>query len=429
MSTYALEQLEIVGFADALTEDMVPCVVPPVFRFKDNKEQFLFPPFSIVNRQVETGTIGNRKEFERFLSQEEITPIEPTIPAAANHELWIDMGMEPRYQFYDEKDTNFRRMTALGKRMAEDALKAGDLDKAREACRMAFNANNNDIDVLVLRSLVYERSDESELIEVMQDLATDVCGVETFQFLLAKKRGALQSNPAEVNKMVRRPETTTVPGSHGRKIWIPALAAAVIITAIAVGAMFYGQHLAAKAYRAEIAASKALYYQGLDQMIANAASNEQSARERSEDELDTTIADVMAELQTRGQNLKKKEIVTKEDLVSLQRLQVVESAASGNIHRKITNLEINGTIYGQKELPAAFKLLRELIELGGSGGSGESSGSLMSIRNESRDDDCVNPGWGCASIKMEILEGNRKKLIQIYIKSEPRTPNPKRDYY
>ena len=41
-----VDELEIVGYANVLNDDMLPSVVPPVFRLRSDTKRVLLPPYS-----------------------------------------------------------------------------------------------------------------------------------------------------------------------------------------------------------------------------------------------------------------------------------------------------------------------------------------------------------------------------------------------
>ncbi len=74
--THLVKDLEIVGYANSLNESLVPRVVAPIFRYRDDVEVLLFPPFEIPGENVLGGTTGSVAEMQEMIDSGRATGIE-----------------------------------------------------------------------------------------------------------------------------------------------------------------------------------------------------------------------------------------------------------------------------------------------------------------------------------------------------------------
>ena len=95
--THLVTDLEIIGYANSLDESLVPRVVAPIFRYRDDVETLLFPPFRIPEDHVLGGTIGHIAEMQGLIDSGQATKIDTPIPAQLSQSLWINSEMEPVY--------------------------------------------------------------------------------------------------------------------------------------------------------------------------------------------------------------------------------------------------------------------------------------------------------------------------------------------
>lgn len=125
-----LEDLEIVGYSDVLTADLVPRIVPPVFRFCAAPRRLVIPPFRLVDDHVEGGIEGDESDLDRFVGNEQATRIQQPIQARPKHHLWIDEHFKPQYGPEEEVIEQLRAMAKKEIRLAWDAVHTKDFEKA-----------------------------------------------------------------------------------------------------------------------------------------------------------------------------------------------------------------------------------------------------------------------------------------------------------
>jgi len=181
--TIDLGDLDVVGYAESLTREMVPHVVPPVFRFRDDPHKIVFPPFRIREDRVEGATVGTVADLERFTTCGDVTCIEP-FDAKPDHDLWIDEEMVLRYQPHTTIRGTFSEIVRQRIDEARQAIRDDRLDEAKQALRIAFNADNRFLDVLVLEAVVYRLEGNGGFFEVLQELAEPICEESTFRHLV-----------------------------------------------------------------------------------------------------------------------------------------------------------------------------------------------------------------------------------------------------
>lgn len=169
----SIETLDVIGFADRLEPGTLPAVVPPLFRFRDEPQRILVPPFSLADGHVWRATERCFPEIEILRDQGEITLFEDPFPARADYELWFDNGGARRYE---------PLLVALGKRRdfardafgrARVAFRQNRLDEAERLCTAAIAANDNSVDAFVLKAAIRARWGDAAGKELMIDLASD----------------------------------------------------------------------------------------------------------------------------------------------------------------------------------------------------------------------------------------------------------------
>lgn len=165
-----LSELEIVGYADVLSKDMVPFIVPPVFRFKDS-EKALLPPFDLVGAYVVDGVPSHISELQRLEEQRRITLLDTVIHAEAEHQLWLDEAMNPQYEPQDDAADHLQEKSlALGKQ-AIAAFKEGDQDTAARLAAQALAADDTHDGCWALVAAMHRLNDREEEEELITESA------------------------------------------------------------------------------------------------------------------------------------------------------------------------------------------------------------------------------------------------------------------
>jgi hypothetical protein len=149
-TTTPLEALEIIGYADALDAGDWPVVVPPVFRFKDEADSILAPPFKLDGEHVIGGSMESHQCFLDWERNGRVTRITAR-PARPEHELWVDLDGNPQYEPSPQVWQQLRQMAKDFVVEAENALQRGDLPGAEERAQRAANADERNLNALAIQ--------------------------------------------------------------------------------------------------------------------------------------------------------------------------------------------------------------------------------------------------------------------------------------
>jgi len=141
-----IKGLEIIAYADKLSSEFVPKVVPPIF-YNPSEKVIIPPPFHLEGEFVSTdNVIGGYQDYETMIkdwtSRFNITLINPKIPAQPNHELWIDEKMKPHYDTFEEAERIFLEKSKDYCRQGLEHLTSGNLKAARKSYGRALCADD-----------------------------------------------------------------------------------------------------------------------------------------------------------------------------------------------------------------------------------------------------------------------------------------------
>jgi len=175
-----LLDLDIVGYADTLTPDLLPRVVAPIYRRRSQPDQFLLPPFRIEEGSVVGFVRSDGVDFEQAIAEGRATRIE-TIPAIGDHQLWIDRDSLPRYEPRGNVAVYMRTLAKEEVRNAKEALKKGDYEEASRLAQVALAADERCLDALLVKAIVQRRLERQEEVEVLREIAEVVAPNIDFQ--------------------------------------------------------------------------------------------------------------------------------------------------------------------------------------------------------------------------------------------------------
>jgi hypothetical protein len=196
-----LDQLEIVGYADVLGPESVPHIVAPIFRFRDDPDTFLFPPFRLVGNEIVGATRGSRLDMVSFVATGQATGIDPAIIPLPEHELWIAQDMRARYEPAVQAEENLRKIAFDAIEGARLALAGGDLVEAERLCSTAVAADDRLPEPLPIKGAIYALRREPERVKAMRIMAGLHCTPQGFDMqvnaiLQALGHGQAQDRPS-----------------------------------------------------------------------------------------------------------------------------------------------------------------------------------------------------------------------------------------
>ena len=181
---YTLNKLDVVGYANVLTDDTVPSVVAPIFRHKDNKQEYLFPPFTIDNNQLLNSTVSTERDFQRLINESRVTSLPAPVPAKSNYELWIDEKMEARYERATRAHKNLTGLAVKYTEQAEEKLQKGLLEDADFLCSRAISAKENYIEAWAIKAAIRKKQGRHQNFEFLADAVSIYCSKNAFSTLV-----------------------------------------------------------------------------------------------------------------------------------------------------------------------------------------------------------------------------------------------------
>ena len=81
-----VDDLEIVGYGNVLNHDMLPSVVPPVYRLSDDPKRALLPPYFFNASLLCNATEVSQSELEILRDSNEVTLFDDVFAAHAGFE-------------------------------------------------------------------------------------------------------------------------------------------------------------------------------------------------------------------------------------------------------------------------------------------------------------------------------------------------------
>lgn len=167
----SLSDLVVVGYADALPTTMRPVRLPPVFRWRDNPDGFLLPPFHLNAGVVYNGTEVHGAEAARLEEDERITLLGGDgWFAQPEHELWMDVEGEVRYQPRRQVDEALRRIYDHHFDLAETAFRDRRWDEAERLCGICILADEGKLEPYFMKAAILQSLGRPRGVERLREI-------------------------------------------------------------------------------------------------------------------------------------------------------------------------------------------------------------------------------------------------------------------
>lgn len=189
-----LDELEIVGYANVLKKNMLPAVVPPVFRFKAGGDGLL-PPYRLSAGFVLNGTRTSAAEVAGLEARGEITLFNSPLAPSPDFEMWVDQEFGCRYEPMEEARTHLGGIASTAIAEARRALGDGDLEQAEEQASIAISANDRRVEPLAIKAAIRRIQQDRAGERLMASLAGAMLGQEAFQALVDSYVGPVAIMP------------------------------------------------------------------------------------------------------------------------------------------------------------------------------------------------------------------------------------------
>lgn len=185
-----ITDLEVIGYANRLTETTRPAVVPPIFRLKSDPARIFLPPYVIQEGFVCSATETTLAELARLDGAEEATSFGQFLPASRDYELWIDEDGAPRYEPIAVAHAHLREIASRSIGIAVAALARGDDDGAKRACRTAISADDRLIEPLAIIAAIARRRNDRSTDRLMGKLAENRATPSGFEIMVKGYMGS-----------------------------------------------------------------------------------------------------------------------------------------------------------------------------------------------------------------------------------------------
>ena len=205
-----LSDLKIIGHADRFSSEALPCMTTPVFCRVTDQQQILFPPFRLDDHYVYQGQWDTRSRWRGQIESGQMTEFMDPFPAQSDHLLWIDMAGDPRY---DRRAVVLRKLEALARDLvtrAQADFCDGDLESANEKASQAINADERNIDALIVKAAVSRVEGKAERVNFYASHAQGLT-IEDFSVLvdrLCRNNGTPRPSPVAGACLRQRDEAT-----------------------------------------------------------------------------------------------------------------------------------------------------------------------------------------------------------------------------
>ena len=190
-----INALEIIGYANRLTESMWPAVVTPIFRMKSDHARVFFPPYVIQEGFVCSATEKSVAEFKHLDEDGEVTLLEPSLEARRDHELWIAEDGTHLYEPISGAQAKLREIAGKNIAAAVEALQNGDDAGAKKFCRTALCADDRLIEPLAISAAIARRQNDKGTEHLMAKLAAKRTTPSGFEIMV---KGYFGGVPAPV---------------------------------------------------------------------------------------------------------------------------------------------------------------------------------------------------------------------------------------
>lgn len=171
---FRLSELEIIGYADCLSGEFVPQVVPPIFRQRGADDRLVMPPFLIEGEEVTEADAGFASDLKRAVLRGQATRLDTIIAARPGHSLWVDESFEPHYEPSEIVVKKLRAIAQSRARKAQEALAKGHAERAMRLAQTAISADDGCLNAILVKALVHRLEGDQASVEILTDIAETI---------------------------------------------------------------------------------------------------------------------------------------------------------------------------------------------------------------------------------------------------------------
>lgn len=187
-----LTSLDIVGFAESVSADLFPVIVPAVYRLHVQPSRYFVPPFRESEGYLYGASEIDQDEFETLVLAGDITEFEAPRPAKEDHELWFDETGAPHYDPIAVATQKLTEIADAAIKKATHALAKNDFAAARKHASLAIAADDRRPEPFALRAAVDFQSGRAGAIELQKMMSPAEIGEDAFRMLVYNYCGRVQ---------------------------------------------------------------------------------------------------------------------------------------------------------------------------------------------------------------------------------------------
>ncbi|MCU0226210.1 MAG: hypothetical protein MUF01_01105 [Bryobacterales bacterium] len=179
-----IQSLEIVGFAEQIVPEMLPVIVPPVYRARQEPHGHLVPPFREWDGVLYGATEIGIAELEDLEASGRFTKLPEALPARPAFELWFDDQGERHYQPIVEATERLRAIAHKAISAALEELSRRNFDNARRHAGIAISADDRLAEPFAIRAAIDTLEGQPDAVAVQRMLFPGGISDGAFQMLV-----------------------------------------------------------------------------------------------------------------------------------------------------------------------------------------------------------------------------------------------------
>lgn len=180
MNSIELSRLDVIGYADRISEETAPAVVPPIYASRDDPALVIMPPFTLTDAAVSFQVPGTTDDLERAVRLGKATKLSEPFDAKPNHILWVDSQATPRYRPLIEVREVLRKLARDELDAARQAISLNDLDQALKHTGAAIAADDRYVQAYAMKAAILRIQGEEDLVPILAEAAGLVRDDEMF---------------------------------------------------------------------------------------------------------------------------------------------------------------------------------------------------------------------------------------------------------
>jgi hypothetical protein len=196
-----IKDLDVVGYADAVAPELLPRVVPPVFRLRTAPDRVFMPPLRLVGALLVDAHATDAADFDSAVARGEATRLAAPLSARRNHALWVDEHEQVRY---DPAVALADHLRALARRRVGEARRAlveQRVDDALRLAQVAICADNRCLEALLVKGFVQREQGQAGRIAVLARIAAAAGFEGSFDEALAEFSRRVHAERARIDNV------------------------------------------------------------------------------------------------------------------------------------------------------------------------------------------------------------------------------------